>query len=52
MEMYRKSTKSFLGFSYWKEGRVNFLLVKVVNVFFLILSVFGVVISFTGPIIY
>ncbi len=48
----RNSLKVFLGFSYWKNGYVNWTIVKVVSIFILILSLIGMIISITGPIIY
>lgn len=49
---YRKSIRNFLGFSYWQEGKVNFLLVKIANIFLLLVSLLGIVVSITGPISY
>ena len=52
LKKYRKSMRDFLGFSYWQEGRANFQLMKVVNIFLLLLSAIGIIVSITGPIVY
>lgn len=52
IEDQRKFLKILLGFSYWKEDRVNFTIVKFACIFLLILSIIGIVISITGPINY
>ncbi len=52
MKAYRKSYRNFLGFSYWQEDKLNFPLVKIMNMFLLLISIIGVVVSITGPIVY
>jgi hypothetical protein len=48
---HRESYKSFLGFSYWENGYVNWFLVKAVAVFMLIITLISLIVSITGPII-
>ena len=48
----RNSFKAFLGFSYWRNGYVNWFLVKVVSIFLLFLSLIGIIFSIIGPITY
>src|SRR6266536_2645909 len=50
LDRQRKSTKTLLGFSYWKEGRINFAIAKPVSIFMLIMSLIGIIFSSTGPI--
>jgi hypothetical protein len=52
VEDQRKFLKILFGFSYWKEGRINWLVVKFACIFLLILSVIGIIVSFIGPINY
>ena len=52
LEDQRKFLKIFLGVSYWKEGRINWLVIKIACIIILILSVIGIIVSFTGPINY
>ena len=49
---YRGSMRNFLGFSYWKEEKVNFPLVKTVNILLLLLSALGILVSIVGPFSY
>jgi len=49
---YRNTFKEFLGFSYWTNGYVNWTLVKVASIFILLVSLLGIVVSITGPIVY
>jgi len=49
---YRNSFKSFLGFSYWTNGDVNWALVKVVSIFLLIIFLLSLIVSITDPISY
>ncbi len=48
----RKLLKSVLGFSFWNEGKVNIARVKLATIFALIISLMGLIVSFTGPIKY
>ena len=48
----RNSFKAFLGVSYWRNGFVNWFLVKVVSIFLLFLSLIGIIFSIIGPITY
>ena len=52
LKKYRKSMRNFLGFSYWEEGRANFPLMKIVNIFLLLVSALGIIVSITGPLVY
>jgi len=52
VDAYRNSFKSFLGFSYWKNGSVSWPLVKIVSIFLLIGTLLSLIVSTTGPIIY
>ncbi len=52
LKNYRKSMRDFLGFSYWEEDRANFPLMKIVNIFLLLVSALGIVVSITGPLVY
>ncbi len=51
MDAYRNSYKSFLGFSYWTNGDVNWLLVKIMSIFILVIFLLMLIVSITGPII-
>jgi len=46
----RKAAKNLLGFSYWKDGRINFAIVKPASIFVLIISLIGIIFSITDPI--
>jgi uncharacterized membrane protein YfcA len=52
LEEQRRFLNVLFGISYWKEGHVNWLVVKISCIFLLILSVIGIVVSFTGPLNY
>ena len=48
----RKLVKGILGFSFWKEGKVNIASVKLATIIALIGSLLGLIVSITGPIHY
>jgi len=52
LEAQRNSLKVLLGFSYYKNGNVNWFLVKVVSIFILLISFIGIIVSIIGPITY
>jgi hypothetical protein len=48
----RKFIRSFLGFSSWKENKMNLPLIKTLSILGILGSVLGIIFSITGPIIY
>jgi uncharacterized membrane protein YfcA len=51
LEAQRNSFTTLFGFSYWKNGYVNWSLARVMSIFILLISFIGIIVSITGPII-
>lgn len=48
----RKTIKTLIGFSFWKQNRLNIPLVKVASIMILLGSLLAIIVSITGPIKY
>ena len=48
----RGITRIILGFSFWKENRINMPLVKIASIMILVGSLLAIIASITGPITY
>jgi hypothetical protein len=51
VDRQRRSTRQFLGFSYWRNGKVNLTIARSASAFVLALSLLGTIFSITGPIV-
>jgi len=51
LDAQRNVFMALFGFSHWKNGYINWSLVKVVSIVILLISLIGIVFSITGPII-
>jgi hypothetical protein len=51
VDRQRRSTGQFLGFSYWRNGKVNLTIARSASAFVLALSLLGTIFSIISPIV-